>query len=202
MAQFMPETARLNGLQDPFNPLEAIAKSGQLLRDLRNEFGNLGLAAAAYNAGPGRVHDWLGRRRPLPLETRSYVQIVTGRSVEEWTGPGPISLLATPTAEVIPCNLPVTGIAQGKPVPSSPVQPWGVEVVGGPSRAKALDRYHEWQVKYPTILANRDPYVVIRGTIGEMGAAHVRVNEDTRPQAEKLCAALKAAGSYCEVWRN
>jgi soluble lytic murein transglycosylase-like protein len=34
IAQFMPETATLRGLEDPFNPLEAIAKSAQLLRDL------------------------------------------------------------------------------------------------------------------------------------------------------------------------
>lgn len=204
VAQFMPETARLNGLENPFNPLEAIETSGRLLRDLRNEFGNLGLAAAAYNAGAGRVHDWLGRRRPLPQETRAYVQVVTGRSVEEWTG-GAAALLAAPSVEIIPCNLPATGTTQGKPVAPSPspaIKPWGVEVVGGPSPAKALDRYHEWQLKYPTILANREPHVVIRGTIGEMGAAHVRVNEDSRPEAEKLCAALKAAGSYCDVWRN
>jgi soluble lytic murein transglycosylase-like protein len=52
VAQFMPGTARLRGLENPFDPLEAIAKSAQLLRDLHWEFGNLGLAAAAYNAGP------------------------------------------------------------------------------------------------------------------------------------------------------
>src|SRR5262249_22654407 len=84
IAQFMPATAKSSGLENPFNPLEAIAKSGELLGGLRREFGNLGLAAAAYNAGSGRVHDWLGARRPLPLETRTYVQLVTGRSVEEW----------------------------------------------------------------------------------------------------------------------
>jgi soluble lytic murein transglycosylase-like protein len=66
IAQFMPMTARSSGLADPFNPLDAIAKSGQLLRELRHEFGNLGLAAAAYNAGSGRVHDWIGGRRSLP----------------------------------------------------------------------------------------------------------------------------------------
>jgi soluble lytic murein transglycosylase-like protein len=71
IAQFMPETAKLSGLENPFNPLEAIAKSGRLLRGLRDEFGNLGLAAAAYNAGSGRVRDWLGGRRPLPRETRA-----------------------------------------------------------------------------------------------------------------------------------
>jgi soluble lytic murein transglycosylase-like protein len=86
VAQFMPGTARLRGLGNPFDPLEAIAESARLLRDLNREFGNLGLAAAAYNAGPGRIRDWLSGRRPLPAETRAYVRIVTGRTAEEWAG--------------------------------------------------------------------------------------------------------------------
>jgi len=45
VAQFMPATANARGLADPFDPIEAIAHSA--LRDLRREFGNLGLAAAA-----------------------------------------------------------------------------------------------------------------------------------------------------------
>ena len=47
VAQFMPATASARGLADPFDPIEAIAHSAKLLRDLRREFGNLGLAAAA-----------------------------------------------------------------------------------------------------------------------------------------------------------
>jgi soluble lytic murein transglycosylase-like protein len=58
VAQFMPATANWRGLSNPFDPLEAKAESAKLLRDLRREFGNLGLAAAAYNAGSGRVRDW------------------------------------------------------------------------------------------------------------------------------------------------
>jgi Transglycosylase SLT domain len=205
IAQFMPETARLNGLEDPFDPLEAIAKSGRLLRGLRDEFGNLGLAAAAYNAGSGRVHDWLGRGRPLPQETQAYVRLVTGHSVEEWTA-GATKAVAIPFFDVLPCDLPAANTTQPKgeaaaPKPE-PRKPWGVEVVGGPTPAKALVRYREWQSKYPAILADREPRVVIRGTLGEMGAAQVRVDEDTRLGADKLCAALKAAGTYCEVWRN
>src|ERR1700757_2786930 len=65
VAQFMPATANRRGLADPFDPLEAIAQSARLLRDLHREFGNLGLAAAAYNAGSGRVHDWLAGRQAL-----------------------------------------------------------------------------------------------------------------------------------------
>jgi hypothetical protein len=205
IAQFMPTTARLSGLENPFNPLEAIAKSGELLRGLRHEFGNLGLAAAAYNAGPTRVHDWLGGRRPLPQETRAYVRFVTGRSVEEWAG-GQTNTVEMASVEVVPCNLPATALIQPKPDASPPkpetIKPWGVEVVGGPTPAKALARYREWQPKYASIVADREPHVVIRGIIGEMGAARVRVGEDTRVGAKKLCAALQAAGTYCDVLRN
>ena len=58
----MPETAAERGLDNPFDPLQAIPESARLLRDLSKKFGNLGLAAAAYNAGPKRVEDWLAKK--------------------------------------------------------------------------------------------------------------------------------------------
>lgn len=84
IAQFMPGTAAERGLFEPFDPREALPKSGAFLAELRSEFGNLGLAAAAYNAGPQRVHDYLAGGRDLPLETRNYVQAITGRPIEDW----------------------------------------------------------------------------------------------------------------------
>jgi len=84
IAQFMPETAMERGLLDPLNPSEALPKSGALLAELRTEFGNLGLAAAAYNAGPQRVTDYLAGLRDLPRETRQYVLAITGHPVEMW----------------------------------------------------------------------------------------------------------------------
>lgn len=86
IAQFMPETSASEGLRNPFDPLQAIPASARFLRKLLTEFGNLGLAAAAYNAGPKRVHDWLaskGKGR-LPNETQGYVKTVTGRPAETW----------------------------------------------------------------------------------------------------------------------
>lgn len=86
VAQFMPETATDRGLDNPFDPVQAIWASARLLRDLYQKFGNLGLAAAAYNAGPGRVADWLAKKRSsLPQETRDYVKAITVRPVEAWT---------------------------------------------------------------------------------------------------------------------
>ena len=66
IAQFMPETAATVGLDNPFDPLQAIAASARLLRDLVKQFGNLGLAAAAYNAGPRRIQDCLAKKGKLP----------------------------------------------------------------------------------------------------------------------------------------
>jgi hypothetical protein len=87
IAQFMPETSESVGLDNPFDPLQAIPASARLLRSLVQQFGNLGLAAAAYNAGPKRVQDWLAKKsgRHLPEETQGYVKTITGKPVETWT---------------------------------------------------------------------------------------------------------------------
>ena len=86
IAQFMPRVAASYGLEDPFEPLSALKASARLLTDLLGQFGNLGLAAAAYNAGPKRVQDWMAKRGKLPAETRQYVHRITGRPAEQWAG--------------------------------------------------------------------------------------------------------------------
>lgn len=85
IAQFMPATAAGMGLENPFDPLQAIPASARLLRELIGQFGNLGLAAAAYNAGPKRIQDWLAKKGKLPEETQGYVKIITGKPAETWT---------------------------------------------------------------------------------------------------------------------
>jgi hypothetical protein len=84
----MPNTAAERGLLDPFDPMEALPKAAQFLRELKDQFGNLGLAAAAYNAGPARVRAWLAGTRELPGETRNYVAAVTGFPADEWAEGG------------------------------------------------------------------------------------------------------------------
>jgi uncharacterized membrane protein YeaQ/YmgE (transglycosylase-associated protein family) len=86
IAQFMPETAAHRRLDNPFDPAQAIPASARLLRDHYRRFGNLGLAAAAYNAGPRRVDDWRAKKGALPQETQDYVKGITGFPVESWTG--------------------------------------------------------------------------------------------------------------------
>ncbi len=84
IAQFMPATARLRELAHPFDTNSAIAASASYLSDLRNEFGNWGLAAAAYNAGEDRVDRWRAGKTGLPAETQDYVYSITGHRAKEW----------------------------------------------------------------------------------------------------------------------
>lgn len=89
IAQFMPETADERGLTNPFNPEQALSEAAKLLADLGRQFGNLGLAIAAYNARPTRVANWLNAAGTLPRETQILVRAVTGRSADEWASSGP-----------------------------------------------------------------------------------------------------------------
>jgi len=103
IAQFMPETAAETGLDDPFDPMQAIPASARFLRELRLEFGNLGFVAAAYNAGAHRVAEWLEHRNNLPRETRGYVLRVTGLSVDDWRKMA-VDDHALPFARPLPCR--------------------------------------------------------------------------------------------------
>ena len=202
VAQFMPATASARGLADPFDPIEAIAHSAKLLRDLRREFGNLGLAAAAYNAGPGRVRGWLAGRRGLPRETDAYVRIVTGQSPEQWARlrAGPAE---THVAPALPCPQ-IAGLVARTPAPvMKPLDPWGVQLVGSSSDATALTAYHQLQGRYASILGGREPRVLHHGLArGSMGWARVHVGTESRASAEKLCGELRSAGGSCTVLRN
>jgi hypothetical protein len=117
IAQFMPETAATVGLNNPFDPIEAIAASARLLGDLVRRFGNPGLAAAAYNAGPRRIQDWLAKNGKLPEETQHYVKTITGRPAETWKGRVKAKLAAVLPREA-PCQERVTLTAAKSAGPS------------------------------------------------------------------------------------
>lgn len=107
VAQFMPQTAEEVGLDDPFDPAAALPASARYLETQMRTFGNLGLAAAAYNAGARRVTEWLARKGPLPDETRNYVKSITGQEPEKWTdGEATVEL-----AQHLPMRAPCEGVA-------------------------------------------------------------------------------------------
>jgi Transglycosylase SLT domain len=180
VAQFMPATARWRGLADPFDSLEAIAQSAKLLRDLRREFGNLGLAAAAYNAGPGRVRNWLAGRRGLPRETDAYVRLITGQSPEQWAR-GQASPAEMHFANAVPCQQMAGFVARSPALVMQPLDPWGVQLVGSSSDEMALAAYRRLQEKYARILGGREPRILHHGLArGSMGWARVHVGAESR----------------------
>ena len=91
VAQFMPKVAEEWGLKNPFDPHAALIASARFLRSLYDQFGNWGLAAAAYNGGMGRVQKWIDKRGKLPDETRHYVMTITGVPADKWADGKPQS---------------------------------------------------------------------------------------------------------------
>lgn len=121
IAQFMPGTAAERGLADPFDPEQAIPASAALLDDLRDRFGNLGLAAAGYNAGPRRVERWQAGEAGLPFETEAYVRFVTGHDADAFLAGDPIRF---PPAAPLPSPRPLTfAPAADGPSVEAPVPP-------------------------------------------------------------------------------
>jgi hypothetical protein len=205
VAQFMPTTAAWRGLENPFDPVPAILKSAELLRDLMKQFRNLGFAAAAYNAGSKRVQDWLAGRASLPSETQAYVRIITGHSVDEWRVTTLIPLNPT-SPERVPCpqvaNVIPRDNVRSAVTPQKQELAWGVQLVGSGSEANALAEYRQMQKKYVSVLGAHEP-LVIRTNLGKSSSWYrVRVGATTRASAEKLCLTLRASGGNCLVQRN
>ncbi len=63
---------------DPFDPHNNITAGTAYIREMYDIYGSPGFLAA-YNAGPGRLDDYLTRSRTLPLETRRYVASIGPR---------------------------------------------------------------------------------------------------------------------------
>jgi hypothetical protein len=213
IAQFMPGTAAERRLLDPFDPVEALPKSAAFLAELRDQFGNLGLAAAAYNAGPRRLRDFIAGTRPLPAETRNYVMAITGRSVDDWAR-------ATKSRGEAPAQPAVAGchelIALLKQAPNPFVDelqerinlvaasPWGVELAAGFSRERILVAYASTLKRLGELLSGHDPSI-FASTLRSRGTRplyQVRIGAETRESANGLCGKIMRAGSACLVLHN
>jgi hypothetical protein len=215
IAQFMPYTAKARGVLDPFDPVAALPKSAEFLRELRTQFGNVGLAAAAYNAGPKRVRDWLAGRSSLPGQTRIYVSAITGRSADDWaasmrrrkdsqdlapdkrTSCGALMAMLKAQPTLFAGEL-ERRVREGAELP------WGVQLTAGFDRDHVLAAYANIEKSYRPILSIRDP-IIIESKLRNRGTQpfyQVRIGTDTRASAEDLCGELRKAGGVCLVLHN
>ena len=212
IAQFMPGTASERRLLDPFDPVQALPKSAEFLNELRNQFGNLGLAAAAYNAGPRRVQEWLAGSGAMPQETRNYVSAITGTSVDDWAAAGKNAGMAE-RAPHASCrqlmallrrapNSFVTELEQH--IKFAAAKLWGVQLAAGFDRNKALGMYARAMKRLSAVIGDQDPSLLrtLMRTRGTRAFYQVRIGADTRRAADDLCTRIRRAGGACFVLRN
>ncbi|MEK9282519.1 lytic transglycosylase domain-containing protein [Bradyrhizobium sp. ISRA442] len=212
IAQFMPGTASERGLLDPFNPVQALPKSAEFLNELRNQFGNLGLAAAAYNAGPRRVQEWLAGTGGMPEQTRHYVVAITGATVEDWakagsTGKGPPSAPPTSCRDLMALlkRAPNPFVAElEQHVQLAAAKVWGVQLAAGFDRNRALAMYSRAMTRLSAVIGDRDPSILssVMRSRGTHAFYQVRIGADTRSEADDLCNRIRKAGGACFVLKN
>jgi len=212
IAQFMPGTASERRLLDPFDPVQALPKSAEFLAELRGQFGNLGLAAAAYNAGPRRVQEWIAGTGSLPSETRNYVYAITGSSADDWAAAGD-KAKPPPPAPATGCrdlmallqrapNAFVSELAQR--VKLGVDRPWGVQLAAGFNRDRALTSYARVMNRLRGVIGDHDPNL-LGGVFRSRGTRtfyQVRIGAETRAEADDLCGRIRRAGNACLVLRN
>lgn len=208
IAQFMPSTGRLRGLADAYNPAEALARSAEYLHFLRNRFGNLGLAAAAYNGGENRMARYVKNGGFLPRETRDYVETITGRSVDAWLdGTDPDTDYAI--AKDVPFQEACERMAEGQSPPSlqaplGDVLPWGVLLAQDFSRGIATRIFERLQQQHASLLGH-ERLMLARGRNPNFGPRlryFAMVGRPTRKEADALCAELRRNNVACLVRRN
>jgi hypothetical protein len=206
IAQFMPGTAAMRGLDDSFDIEKAIPASARYLGELKLDFGNLGLAAAAYNAGENRVSRWLSSGGFLPLETEDYVLDIMGEYADNFTNAaysGTVQPLDPKASFDESCRrLPVIQSAVIA-MATVNVKPWGVQVAGNFRRAAAIRQWQRLKGRFSALLADYEPVVSrVRTPIGRRGIYAVRIGVDNRADADIICQQLRGAGGSCVVVRN
>ena len=206
IAQFMPGTAAIRGLKDSFDIEQAIPASARYLAELKRGYGNLGLAAAAYNAGENRVSRWLSSGGWLPMETENYVLDIMGEPVDTFSDAsyaGVVQPLDPKAGFADACRrLPVLESAMVA-MATVNVKPWGIQVAGNFQRGVAVRQWQRIKARHGRLFEDYEAVVSrVRSPLGRRGIYAVRIGVDDRANAEIICRKLRAAGGACVVVRN
>lgn len=211
VAQFMPGTARERGLDDPFDPEQAVPQAARFLAELHQRFGNWGLAAAAYNGGPARVAAWLAGRGGLFSETQAYVAAITGTSAQDWADDAKADDRMRPPAPgaATACPATVAAIRAGggdriASAATAPFAPWGVQLAGNFSKARALASFQRAAARQRPLIGAPAPMIIATRlrSRGTRAFYRVRLPAADRAQATALCEKIQAGGGACVVLKS
>lgn len=200
----MPDKPRAGVAPTPFDPEAAIPSAARYLARLRTRFGNLGLAVAAYQAGPEPVSNWLDRRAELAAETQDYVRFVSGRDLADWVARG--AAPAAPTAQDAgDCLTTVAAIRSTAPsLMEGAYAPFGVQLAGNTTKERAVASYRAVVARFPGLLGD-EPTLVVGTSLPGRGLQpyyRVRLPRPDARSADEFCGRLRSAGGTCIVLRN
>jgi len=210
IAQFIPSTAKLRGLKDPYNPADALEHSAQYLAEMLKKYGNEGMAAIGYNGGERRAEGFLAGKGLAP-ETVNYVPIITGLPAEDWRDGKPKAhdMRLSKTQDFLPAcyamakNRRITPLAKPKP-PAPKIKPWGVQVGFAQSKkaARAAARFRTAACR--GVLGREKPELIYKPhrVARNKGYFFARFGRNTKDSARQLCKAMRRQGCRCRVMEN
>ncbi|MFD2738477.1 lytic transglycosylase domain-containing protein [Sulfitobacter aestuarii] len=203
IAQFIPSTAALRGLVDPYNPADALEHSAQYLAEMVSRYGNEGLAAIGYNGGERRAEGFL-KGRGLAPETVQYVPIITGLSAEAWRDAPPVTpdFRLSKSGDFQAACLDMARNRRLTSLKVTPVlKPWGVQVGYGVSEGQARARVKQALRSCRSAAAGERLDVVARRTRVSAGKRFhfAHFGRNSRKGAQQLCAKLQRSGCLCLV---
>ncbi|UXU76117.1 MULTISPECIES: lytic transglycosylase domain-containing protein [unclassified Paracoccus (in: a-proteobacteria)] len=206
IAQFMPSTAAMVGLDDPFNPAKAIEASAAYLRRLIDGFGNAGLAAVAYNGGENRAARFIAQGGSLPWETQDYVQAITGLTAWNWRD-NPPQQLDIRLDKQRPFRDACVQLAGSRKLrefktPDHP-WPWGVIVATHPSQSGVTEQVSRLNRQLRPILGGkRVSYVRRKVSGGPRTLYTAQIGYSNKTEAYAFCNRLRSLGGRCLVLKN
>lgn len=208
IAQFMPGTADLYDLDDPFNPAQAIHKAAWYLGYLTDMFGNIGMAAIAYNGGENRAARFANNVTTLPYETQDYVESITGHNAWRWRDNPPqqkeLDLALSHDMEFRPACEKLAGERNLREFFVQPrVFPWGVIVASHRSQSGAAQQVARLNKRLQPILGDKRVGYVRKRLSGLPRAVYTaQVGYDSKSEAQQFCIKLQRLGGRCIVLKN
>ena len=204
IAQFQPGLAFKLGLRDSFDVEESVPALAAHLAGLRDRFGNIGLAAAAWQTGEQRVSHWLEKGGYLPIRTEDYLLAVLGEL--------PIVYRKATVVDVPPLQ---EGREFAQSCPAIPDlgdtillndadrPAWGAQVAGHFSRDTAMKQWDLLKQRHPALLRDAEPAVFsARSHLGRNRLYVVQIGAENQREAKAFCDRMRAEGGACVVTRN
>lgn len=207
IAQFIPSTAKLRGLNNPYNPADALEHSAQYLAEMVGRYGNEGMAAIGYNGGEKRAAGFLEGNGLAP-ETVNYVPIITGLTAEIWrdTPPKDHDFRLSKTDDFLPACYAMAQKRKLSPLarPKPTLKPWGVQLAFGKTKKQAISAYQNRTASCRSVVRKEKPdFVSVKHRASrQKGYVMARIGRNSRKAADQLCAEIRRAGCVCAVYAN